>query len=423
MSDIAIRADGIGKLYKLNRGGPAYRTLREAIVSRARRPAGIEGTGSARFPSPDLIWALDDVSFSVDAGSVLGVIGRNGAGKSTLLKILSRITPPTNGRAELRGRVSSLLEVGTGFHPELSGRDNVFLSGAILGMDRRYIRRTFDEIVAFAEVEQFIDTPVKHYSSGMHLRLGFAVAAHLTADILLVDEILAVGDAAFQRKCLGKMEDVAHAGRTVVFVSHHMPSVTRMCGSVIWLDAGRVVGEGPAESVAAEYLAASAGSGGETHWHDEPSAPGTAKARLLSVRVTDPGGSPRGVFDARQPVRVEIQYRVLESLNHARIGFLLRSPNGVVVLSGQDTVDGTLNGGPRPPGRYVSSCEIPGALLNDGSYSIQAYGEIPFVELFFDVHDAVSFGVEQVAVSDTALSDRWEGVVRPSLSWKVEREP
>jgi len=250
MSDIAIRAEGLGKSYRISHdNSAAYRTLRETLADAVRRP--LRGQ---RRSAQETIWALRDVSFDMRRGEALGIIGRNGAGKSTLLKILSRITRPTEGYADVYGRLGSLLEVGTGFHPELTGRENVFLNGAILGMSRREIQRRFDEIVDFAETERFLDTPVKRYSTGMYMRLAFAVAAHLETDILVVDEVLAVGDTAFQQKCLGKMEDVTGHGRTVLFVSHNMAAITQLCTNALLLDAGEVSAYGPTDHVIAHYL-------------------------------------------------------------------------------------------------------------------------------------------------------------------------
>lgn len=257
MSDFAIRVDGLSKKYRIGGRQASYRTLRETLVDLVRAPARrlksvLRGAGS--IPSTETIWALKDVSFEVKRGEVVGIIGRNGAGKTTLLKILSRITKPTEGTVDLYGRVGSLLEVGTGFHPELTGRENIFLNGAILGMRRREIERKFDEIVGFAEVEKFLDTPVKRYSSGMYVRLAFAVAAHLEPEILLVDEVLAVGDAQFQKKCLGKMKDVSYEGRTVLFVSHNMSAINQLCKNALLLKDGQIVQNGPAQEVVVDYL-------------------------------------------------------------------------------------------------------------------------------------------------------------------------
>ena len=286
MSDLAIRTESLGKQYRLGRL-ERYPTLRDALVGAFRRPF----VRRAADPS-NTLWALRDVTFDVHRGEVLGVIGHNGAGKSTLLKILSRIAEPTTGRAVLRGRIGSLLEVGTGFHPELTGRENVYLNGAILGMRRDEIARRFDEIVAFAEVERFIDTPVKHFSSGMYMRLAFAVAAHLEPEILIVDEVLAVGDAAFQRKCLGRMEAVAHGGRTVLFVSHNLDAVRRLCTRCLLLQHGRTDALGETAAVIARYLARDTRDGGPEDWIDLAGVhrAGTGEARFAMVRYSS--GSP-----------------------------------------------------------------------------------------------------------------------------------
>ena len=271
-----ITAEGLSKRYRLGEHQAAYGTLRESLAHAGSSPHADASTATRRTRSG----RCDDVSFEVQQGEVLGVIGRNGAGKSTLLKILTRITTPTAGRVEIRGRVGSLLEVGTGFHPELTGRENVYLNGAILGMKRREIDRRYDAIVEFSGVEQFIDTPVKRYSSGMYVRLAFAVAAHLEPEILLVDEVLAVGDAEFQRRCLGRMEELGSSGRTVLFVSHQLPAVAQLCDRAIQINGGRVVGDGPPADVIANYLHQTHSSGSERTWTDE-SAPGDDLARIL----------------------------------------------------------------------------------------------------------------------------------------------
>ena len=278
MSDIAISVKSLSKQYHISAKQKAYRTLRDtladAFVSPFRRTRRLlRGQASAAAELDETFWALQDVSFEVRHGEVVGIIGRNGAGKSTLLKILSRITEPTEGYADIHGRVGSLLEVGTGFHPELTGRENIYLNGSILGMRKGEIDCKFDEIVAFAEVERFIDTPVKHYSSGMYLRLAFAVAAYLEPEILLVDEVLAVGDARFQKKCLNKMQDVGQHGRTVLFVSHNMPAITRLCERVILLDEGRVLQDGPSYQVVRTYLNSGLGTSAAREWSDPAKAP------------------------------------------------------------------------------------------------------------------------------------------------------
>ncbi len=301
MTDLAIRVEKLSKEYRLGAQPARYRTLRDTLM---------ESWRFARKPQPDpaeqFFWALDEVSCSVMPGEVLGIIGRNGSGKSTLLKVLSRITEPTRGYAELRGRIGSLLEVGTGFHPELSGRENVYLNGAILGMQRREIARKFDEIVTFAEVEKFIDTPVKHYSSGMYLRLAFAVAAHLEPEILLVDEVLAVGDAAFQRKCLGKMGDVAQQGRTVVLVSHDMTAVTHLATHCLWLHSGRVMQFGAAESVVRAY--AQQQQDGPTDLALRKDRKGDGVIRLQAVEFRDAAGLTVSSLGSGAPLTIAVRY-------------------------------------------------------------------------------------------------------------------
>ena len=293
MSNLAIRVENLGKQYRI--GGPQapYKTLRDTLSGMATAPLrGIRSMARGRFSggSDNTFWALRDVSFEVQAGQVTGIIGRNGAGKSTLLKILARITEPSEGYAELRGRVGTLLEVGTGFHPELTGRENIYLNGAILGMQRAETERKFDEIVAFAEVERFIDTPVKHYSSGMYLRLAFAVAAHLEPEILIIDEVLAVGDAQFQKKCLGKISDVSKEGRTVLFVSHNMAAVKSLCQRAILLEAGKQIMSGLASDVVQSYLALGTQTAKERVWNDLESAPGNENARLRAIRIVNVSG-------------------------------------------------------------------------------------------------------------------------------------
>jgi lipopolysaccharide transport system ATP-binding protein len=300
MSTIVIHAESLSKRYR--RGLRVEAGLRHALEHFLRSPLA-----SLRRKKDETFWALKDVSLEVREGEVLGLIGRNGAGKTTLLKILSRITRPTSGWAEINGRVGSLLEVGTGFHPELTGRENTFLSGAILGMGRGEISRKFDEIVAFAELEKFIDTPVKHYSSGMYVRLAFAVAAHLEPEILLVDEVLAVGDINFQKKCLGKMGDVAREGRTIVLVSHQMNQMRRLCNRVVWIDAGSVRQDGPAHEVVSAYESAMAR--GQSNGHSEDRSPST-KARFLRWEIVEPRTNQPHILGTLGPVMVKFVVQV-----------------------------------------------------------------------------------------------------------------
>jgi lipopolysaccharide transport system ATP-binding protein len=349
------------------------------------------------------------------------VIGSNGAGKSTLLKILSRITKPTIGRARLNGTVGSLLEVGTGFHPELTGRENVFLNGAILGIPRREIARKFDDIVDFAEVRQFLDTPVKRYSSGMYVRLAFAVAAHLEPEILLVDEVLAVGDGAFQRKCLRKMGDVAHQGHTIFFVSHNMGAITRLCNRGLWLEKGQVRAFGPVEDVVTQYLASSAVEGCEKIFDSSSEAsPGSEYIRPLAVRVTNGDGSSRSAIDMRYSFNLELEYQVLKRAPDLRIGFTILAGDGTVILNTLDTDDPEVSRDP-VPGRYRKRCTVPGNFLNTGHYFVSVGADFPMLRSHFLIQQVVSFRIEQTGGVGGHVADGRTGVVRMTLPWAVER--
>jgi len=355
---------------------------------------------------------------------VLGVIGRNGAGKSTLLKILTRITTPTSGRAEIRGRVGSLLEVGTGFHPELTGRENIFLNGAILGMRRQEILSRFSEIVAFSGIEKFIDTPVKRYSSGMYVRLAFSVAAHFEPEVLLVDEVLAVGDAEFQQRCLGRMEDLSSEGRTVVFVSHSMPAVARLCDRAILLDGGRIVRDGPSEDVVAHYLQHAHGTGSLRMWSDVASAPGNDRAKLRCVRVVTEDGALVENADVRRPVGIEIAFTLLRPTAVVP-KIKVTDPQGDVCFNAIDT-DSRWDD-PSPAGDHTATAWIPANLLNEGLYTVDV--DVASLEAGrFAVHarmrDAVSFHVLDPAEGDSAKGGfvgNWRGSVRPLLDWTYER--
>ncbi len=334
MGEIAIRAEDLGKSYRIgHKGVPGHRTLRESLVSRL-------GPRSRRTVdrSHETVWALRDVSFEVQRGEAVGIIGRNGAGKSTLLKVLSRITRPTTGRAEVYGRLGSLLEVGTGFHPELTGRENVFLNGAILGMRRREIQRRFDEIVDFAETERFLDTPVKRYSTGMYLRLAFAVAAHLQTDILVVDEVLAVGDAAFQAKCLGKMENVTTQGRTVLFVSHNLAAVTQLCTRALLIDAGRIRAEGSPDEVISRYVG-SANEAGRADLNDRVRPTGSGSAVFEWAEVRNRNDEACQAFSIGDDVRVSVGLRFAPARRVARLLLSIRTADGlpVALISTDDT--------------------------------------------------------------------------------------
>ncbi len=431
MSGIAIRVENLSKQYYIGRLQKKYETLRDtltdALVAPFRRAGKLlrgQATGAAELD--EAIWALKDVSFEVKRGEVVGIIGRNGAGKSTLLKILSRITEPTSGFADIYGRVGSLLEVGTGFHQELTGRENIYLNGAILGMKRVEIDRKLDEIVAFSEVEKFIDTPVKHYSSGMQMRLAFAVAAHLEPEILLVDEVLAVGDARFQRKCLGKMEEVGKAGRTVLFVSHSMPAITRLCERVILLDEGRIVADGPAHQAVSVYMSSGLGTTAAREWPDPDKAPGGEIARLRVVRVCQEDGKVADAVDIRQPVTVEMGYEVLREGYVLLPHFHFFNEAGIHVFAALDQ-DPNWRRRPRPAGYYVSRTWIPGNLLAEGTMFVTPAMTTldPNLPQFYE-RDAVAFQTFDTLDGDSARGD-WSkhlgGVIRPLLSWDTEFEP
>jgi lipopolysaccharide transport system ATP-binding protein len=425
--DAVIRVEQLGKRYRLGirrRHDTLRDALTDAMVSPFRRVRSrLAAGGRPEGDRDDTIWVLQDVSFEVKAGEVVGIVGRNGAGKSTLLKILCRVTEPTTGYAELHGRVGSLLEVGTGFHPELSGRENIFLNGAILGMRKGEIDRRFDEIVAFAEVERFIDVPVKRYSSGMYVRLAFAVAAHLEPEILLVDEVLAVGDSAFQQKCLGKIGEVTRGGRTVLFVSHNMSAVNRLCPKAMWLDSGRLIVLDTSEQVIARYLAAGRPDAAQRHWKDHPDAPGNAHFRLSGVRVLTSKDEVSSSVDVRLPFYVEIEYRLRTPIPSLRVGFQLIAADGTVVFASGDTSHPAGDQQTRRPGRYVSRCQVPGELLAPGQYTITGTAEVPFVEVLAVADAAVTFHVDDTGGAPGHYPERSPGVIRPSLPWEVRHEP
>ena len=371
-------------------------------------------------------WALNDVSFEVKEGEVVGVVGRNGAGKSTLFKILSQVTSPTSGSVTLRGRVASLLEVGTGFHPDLTGRENVFLNGAILGMTKAEIAKNFDAIVAFSECEEFIDTPVKRYSSGMYVRLAFAVAAHLESEILIIDEVLAVGDSAFQKKCLGKMHDIGEQGRTVLFVSHSMESVTRLCNRAILLRDGELALQGSVEKVADAYLSASRSTLPARVWDDDETAPGNDVVRLRSIHVRSDNDAA-SLVDIRKPISIQLEYEVLKGGSSLVPSFGVADAAGVVAFISQDC-DPDWLGRPRPAGRYVATCMIPGNFLAEGTFSggVAILSHIPSTIVHLWERDCVGFQVIDYGLGGTArghYTGPHAGVVRPLLPWTTEYSP
>jgi lipopolysaccharide transport system ATP-binding protein len=373
MSDVAVEVRDLAKSYRLGERDVLHGTLREAISSAAARALHRARRGRSER---ETLWALDHVSFDVRRGEVLGIVGRNGAGKTTLLKLLSGITDPTHGEARIWGRVGSLLEVGTGFHGDLTGRENIFLNGAILGMRRREIERKFDEIVAFAEVERFIDTPVKRYSSGMYLRLAFAVAAHLEPEILIVDEVLAVGDAAFQRKCLGKMGEVSGEGRTVLLVSHNMSAITSLASRCLWLDAGTVRALGDTEQVVGEYLSEDFVSQvpGYADLADEGLRRGETKrtegaVRFDHVRLRDKDGETSNVFFSGDPLRIDLGLRSLTEADRLELLVVVKTLEGVIVftlMSGLLDVE-------LEPGAFDVSVSLPTNQLRPGRYALDLY--------------------------------------------------
>jgi len=364
------------------------------------------------------IWALSDVNFEIAQGEIVGIIGRNGSGKSTLLKILSGITTPTRGEARVRGRVGTLLEVGTGFHPELTGRENIFLNGAILGMSASEVKRRYDEIADFSGVENFLGTPVKRYSTGMRSRLGFSIAAHLDVEVLLVDEVLSVGDAEFQRKCLGKMEEVGNQGRTVVFVSHNMATITRLCDRLLLLDEGSLTADGPAGEVAAIYMQSGLNTRSERTW-DLTRAPGDDQVRLARVACVGMDGQSNEHFDVRDEITVEIDCEILDSCPITPI-IVVSHEQGTFVFSSVQ-VDDEANAQSRPLGTHRSSVKIPSHFLSEGGYLIQVL--IATMEPYrrhLKETDAVGF---QVVDKGEGISARGRyagglpGVVRPLLEW------
>jgi len=435
MGTLAVRAEGLSKLYRIGLRERRHETLVGTVAGFFRAPVsnfkklrGLTNITEAETHNADVVAALRNVSFEVQEGEVLGIIGANGAGKSSLLKILSGITEPSSGRAEIFGRVASLLEVGTGFHAELTGRENVYLNGTILGMKKAEIDKKFDEIVAFSGVEKFIDTPVKRYSSGMKVRLGFAVAAHLDPEILLIDEVLAVGDASFQKRCIGKMGDVARSGRTVLFVSHNMAAVSTLCSRVILLRDGKVAQVGEAGDVVSDYLANAAGEPGEVRWGDLDCAPGNDEARILAVRAYS-DGREKPPYPINQPLKLEVDYMVLREGLRTYVAFRLTDPAGSFVLASMNSPEVSLGGdpyycAPLSKGIHRTTCTIPADVLNDIRYGLSvSIVSAPPPIVFAEVNEAISFSILDTGDMRPAwLTGRFPGTVRMRLKWQT-REP
>jgi lipopolysaccharide transport system ATP-binding protein len=430
MSDTVIRVENISKLYRLGEVGTG--TISHDLNRWWHRVRGKEdpylkvGQTNDRTvkSNSDYAWALKDISFEVKRGQVLGIIGRNGAGKSTLLKILSRVTMPTSGEIKIKGRVASLLEVGTGFNPELTGRDNIYLNGAILGMRRREINQKFDEIVGFSGVERYIDTPVKRYSSGMYVRLAFAVAAHLEPEILIVDEVLAVGDADFQKKCLGKMQDVAGHGRTILFVSHNIAAISNLCSHAIVLEKGRKLMGSPVAEAITNYIQTGLPKSGEILWPRDPSAEELKKVRLHSVRIISEG-RVAGEVPIDKPIHFQIMFETLETGLEISAGLHIVHPVKGDVLSTANFPSACLEADPLfgkelPAGFFCASCTLPGLFLNEGEYllNVVLFKNVRTIEVF--ERDVLRFQVLETGVMRKEWNGVWIGVVRPRLMWKTE---
>lgn len=417
----AVKIENLSKKYIIgHQREKQYETFRDVLMHkfrgmghRVRHPLS---ANQEEIKQEDL-WALRDINLEIHQGERVGIIGRNGAGKSTLLKVLSRITEPTQGRFSMNGRVASLLEVGTGFHPELSGRENIFLNGAILGMGKVEIKRKFDEIVAFAETEKFLDTPVKRYSSGMYVRLAFAVAAHLEPEILLVDEVLAVGDASFQKKCLGKMEDVAKEGRTILFVSHNMGSINKLCGRTIWIKNGQIEMDGATEQVMSLYLTDETSQDGQATWEEGISNKGVNEFNLTACRIKNGQNKVTTSLDARKDFSIELEYEILESLPFCRVGFKVLTTDGITVFASYDTDNVELTE-LRKPGRYISTCIIPAYLLNTGRYLVSVAAGNARTKTFVHLPNILSFDIFETGSTGSEIVSKREGVVRPKLAWQ-----
>jgi lipopolysaccharide transport system ATP-binding protein len=427
MTDLAIRVENLGKQYRIGLPQERYKTLRDTIAEAAGAPVRaiqrLSGAQNSNASRAGMIWALRDVSFDVPRGQVLGIVGRNGAGKSTLLKILSRVTEPTEGYAEIRGRVGSLLEVGTGFHLELTGRENIYLNGAILGMKRTEIDRKYDEILEFSEVEQFIETPVKRYSSGMYLRLAFAVAAHLEPEILVVDEVLAVGDAEFQRKCLGKMSDVAREGRTVLFVSHNMSAILRLTEETIVLETGRMVYRAPTSQAVDYYMSSGFAQSGERLWRAEEIPPDAAPFCPVALRVSDPQGRVVDTLRSTEPIDVEVEYHLEAPITGLRVGIYLLTMRGEFVFNSFDTdaPQQFERFGVRPAGHYRSRCQIPANLLNEGRFILGMNASSFRIKRYFHDEHALAFNIDGTGAPGKHWLEPRLGPLRPALDWVIEK--
>jgi lipopolysaccharide transport system ATP-binding protein len=419
MNDVIIQVENLGKCYRIahQREGRRYSALRDVI---AEKFTGFFRNWKSVIGSRKTVedfWALKDVSLEIKQGEVVGIIGRNGAGKSTLLKVLSRITEPTTGKIRLRGRVASLLEVGTGFHPELTGRENVFLNGAILGMQRAEIKQKFDEMVAFAGVEKFLDTPVKRYSSGMYVRLAFSVAAHMDPEILIVDEVLAVGDTQFQLKCLEKIRSVSESGRTVIFVSHNLSTVRSLCKSAVLLEKGRFISKGDPKAVIAQYLDTQATNSGD--WKRPTPLPTKEGVFFEAITFRTPDGVPAADFDSDQNIQINIQTIATQSFENVQIGINLFNQDGITVFTTCNT-DADKKYLVIPKGRHRFTVEIPAILLPQGRYTLVVISHVPYDRVLDRIDRELNFFIHDVGSHATALKDNRPGVLTPMFPWKMK---
>ena len=419
MTDIAIHVEKLSKKYKLGAMYERQDTLRDFLVSMVRSPF-------RKRPVSDnqTLWALKDISFDIERGSAIGIVGRNGAGKSTLLKVLSRVTDPTSGIGEIRGRVGSLLEVGTGFHPELTGRENIYLNGAILGMKRTEIEKKFDEIVDFSEVAKFIDTPVKRYSSGMYLRLAFAVAAHLEPDILVVDEVLAVGDAEFQRKCLGKMSDVAEQGRTVLFVSHNMSAILRLTTETLVMEKGKIVKRAPSNEAVDYYLSSGFVETGERIWDVDEIPENAAPFRPKALRIKNEQGLVVNTIRSTEDMTIELEYQLDEPVTGLRVGFYLMSARGEFIFTTFDTDEPQMYDrfSVREPGLYYSRCKIPADTFNEGRFVVGINASTYRIRRYFQDERAITFNIDPAGAPGMQWPEQRLGPTRPRLNWEIEKK-
>jgi lipopolysaccharide transport system ATP-binding protein len=418
---IVISVENLSKVYRLGQIGTGTfsRDLELWLAKIRGKPNPFLKIGQVDHDNREgeELWALRDVSFNVEQGEALGIIGRNGAGKSTLLKIISRVTAPSLGKIKVKGRVACLLEVGTGFHPELTGRENIYLNGSILGMSRREIDRKFDEIVQFSGVDKFVDTPVKRYSSGMYVRLAFAVAAHLDPEILVVDEVLAVGDAEFQKKCLGKMSEVAQGGRTVLFVSHNMGAIRSLCRNSILLEEGYLRERDISANVIDHYLSTSAfdlDKTGSIVFKEDPQD--INEIKLLEIKMLDSNNKIKTVFNVEQPIMVEIMYKVMKPITGMRVNIHLLTDNGVTVFT---TTDHSMRPSKTNPGNYKSVCRIPGGLLNLGLYRIKIGMDNPGVKVLIEEKEYFQFQTIGISSHGSTFPGKWPGVISPYLHWDI----